>query len=276
MTRHRPPGRGAKLAARCERPRPRAASSTVSTSVQLVPDPDGRPAAVQGGAGAGAGVGPSTSARRPGLPLPAGRAAPGPTSHRPRRGRGPRRGSEAASPPRAGRPAVTCGVSMPTWTTGPGPAASACALPGAPRARRRAVEARSSRRGCGAARRDGRRRESPVECQLALGERRRAGVDVSRRAAAASSAAAVHARPPRPSRVFTRPGTGALATTQRPHARPHVVDSTAQKSRAVRIVPRTDSDDLRRRAGGARAVGHVVLVDPPAGQRSPCAAARRG
>ena len=63
----------------------------------------------------------------------------------------------------------------------------------------------------------------------------------SSEAAATSAAAAMPISAP--SRVFTRPATGAFATTS---TRVSVMRSTLQKSRAARAVPRTDPETLER------------------------------
>ena len=164
--------------------------------------------------------------------------------------------------------AVTCGVSMPTWTIGPAPApaTSRGRRPAARRARRRAAGARSSRRGRVAAPPTGRRRSrSPSSARWQLGRRptgtRPACRAVRRRRASAAVAMPISA----PSRVFTRPGTGALATTSAlmPRPPPRTAPARSREPRARCHAP--TPDDLRPGAGGARVVGDVALGEPPAG-----------
>ena len=144
--------------------------------------------------------------------------------------------------------ASTCGVSMPTWTTGAArghvgvrvrqPLAEA-----GPRAARRRVQPASAasissaRDGVGEVTRQGEQAVAPARTPS------RQAASVSSRAAAARSAAAASMPTSAPSRVFTRPGTGAFATTSALATR-HA--STRQKSRAARAVPRTEPDTFDR------------------------------
>ena len=239
-----PARRGGSGRRRAHRPRA-SASATVSTSRSVGSRPDRRARrATQRVAGVGAGVG--ARHRHAGQAGRRGRVAagPAPTSRRRRPGPARRPCSPRPRRPRGGRPAVTCGVSMPIWTVGPGPAASAWAW-----ARRSPKP--SPRCGCTA---------QPASCVaelvaadgVARGRRRgrggtrrtprRQAASVSSSAAAASPAAA--SMPiTAPSRVFTRPGDGRLGHDQRPHAG-HAAPS--QKSRAVRTVPRREPLTLER------------------------------
>ena len=205
-----------------------------------------------------------------GLERRAGRGPGGRRRHRvPRRRRSPRRGSAQRRAPTSRRPrrrpstaswspspsatavrsaSVTCGVSMPICTTGPGRSAarSRCAW----RAARRSPSPRCgttvqpASAAASSVARARRRSRSPVEGEPAVGRRRPCAAQV----AACRAARRRRARRRRPCRSRRRAGsspgraTGALATT-RIRAR-H--DSTRAKSRAVRSVPRTEPDTFER------------------------------
>ena len=174
-------------------------------------------------------------------------------------------------------PGVSCGVSMPTWTTGPPGGTSACALTSrsakaAPalrrrRASRRARDAISSPRTASA------RSPASASRQRAGAERRRGRPRWCRAAAAAASSAAAAmptsapepgldpARRPAPS----RPRAPCAASRQHP---PEVAGGAGRAAHRA--------GHLRAGALGARVVGDVALDDPPAGRASPSAAARPG
>ena len=167
---------------------------------------------------------------------------------------------------------VTCGVSIPIWTTSTatrvgmgidqalGEVVAALGRHGPPHGQiADPLRRRRRRRG----------RPPAASRQLAGPAAADAATSVSARARPRRSGRRRDRRCSAPSRVLTRPATGALATTRIAHQ-----SSTFQKSWAARTVPRTEPGDLGAGALGAGVVGDVALGDPPPGAGSPSGAAR--
>ena len=237
------PGRGEPRAGRQPRPPPpRPAPRRRRAGCRVVPT--SRPAAVERGAGVGARSSAWTSARPTAPPRrPGSRSA---STHQPPSSAGPRTASCSASPAaaRSSCSAVTCGVSMPTCTTGPGHARVRVGQPGAevaaplrvhrPAGQRRAELVGRARPGSRSPARERWQRSGPTAAPQARERvQQRGGGDLGGALPCRSSA---------PSRVFTRPGSGRLGHDE--HAGVH--DSTRQKSRAARTVPRTEPDTFER------------------------------
>ena len=230
----------------------------------------------QRGPGVGAGGRGRHRARRRAPPRGPGRAGRAPTSRRPRPARAPRRGRPGARPPPAAASAVRCGVSMPIWTTGAGPARVDVGV-GQPLGevrRPRCGWTVQPPRALRSSRPPTARSRSPSSARW-----QRPGRTAARHAAAACRGAPRRrrARPPpcrcaAPSRVFTRPATGALATTSTATALMRAPARSRGRRAPCRAPSRTPWTGCPRRAGGRRRRARRSASRP----RSPSAAARPG